>query len=271
MMRSMLFDTHVHLDDEQFAGQQEAVVTRARQAGVVGMVAVGTMAVSSQRCVALAQRYEEVFAAVGIQPNYAAEAAADDWDQVVALVRSPQVVALGETGLDRHWDFTPFPVQQDYFDRHLRLAQRCDLPVIIHMRECAADLLEMLREARGRGPLRGVLHAFTGNAATAAECLELGFTISFAGMVSYPKSTELRETARVIPPDRIVIETDAPYLSPHPHRGQRPNEPALIIHTAACLAELRGVDAHAFATQTTANARRLFGCDGKSSTGMGRR
>lgn len=255
----MLLDTHVHLDEEQFAGQQQAIVARARQAGVIGMVAVGTTAASSQKCVALAQGFEDVVAAVGIQPNYVAEAATGDWDQVVALARSPRVVALGETGLDRHWDFTPFPVQQDYFDRHLRLAQRYDLPVIIHLRDCAAELLEMLRETCGRGPLRGVLHAFSGDAATATECLELGLFISFAGMVTYPKSTELRETARGIPSDRILLETDAPYLSPHPHRGQRPNEPALLVHTAACLAQLRGVDAPLFAAQTTANARRLFG------------
>ena len=169
MVRSMLFDTHVHLDEKQFAGQQEAVVTRARQAGVVGMVAVGTTAVSSQKCVALAQCYEDVLAAVGIQPNDAAEAAADDWDQVAALVRYPQVVALGETGLDRHWDFTPFPVQQDYFDRHLRVSQQRDRAIVIHCRDAWADMMPMLRDAVSRSPLRGVLHAFSGDAALAGE------------------------------------------------------------------------------------------------------
>jgi TatD DNase family protein len=254
----MFFDTHVHLDDEQFGGQQDAVVARAVQAGVTELVAVGTTSVTSQLSVELAQRYDSVYAAVGIQPNYAGEARTGDWDRVVQLARQRRVVALGETGLDRYWDYTPFAVQQNYFDRHLQLAQQTGLPVIIHMRDCAADVLGMLRAARTRAPLRGVLHSFSGDAATAAEGLELGMWVSFSGMVTYPKSAELRETARGIPADRLVIETDAPYLSPHPQRGQRPNEPACLIHTAARLAQVRGLELATFAAQSTANARRLF-------------
>ena len=200
---------------------------------------------------------EGVYAAVGIQPNYCAQAAEGDWPRVLDLVGRPRVVAVGETGLDRHWDYTPFDVQQDYFDRHLRLSQQTGLPFIVHTRESDADVLAMLREARLRGPLTGVMHSFTGTSETAAECLELGLYISFAGMVTFKKSDALRGVAKAIPQDRILIETDSPYLSPHPLRGPR-NEPARLVHTAECLARERGVSLDEFAAQTTANARRLF-------------
>lgn len=258
----MLFDTHVHLDDELFGTQQAAVVQRASQAGVEGLVTVGTTAASSAVCVELAHRFELVFAAVGIQPNYVAQVLSGEWERVVALAQEPKVVALGETGLDRYWDYAPFPLQQDFFDRHLRLSQQLGLPVIIHMRDSAADVLAMLREARSRGVVQGVLHAFSADAATAAEALELGLYVSFAGMVTFPKSQALRDVARAIPPERLLLETDAPYLAPHPRRGQRPNEPALLALTANCLAEVRGVDVATLAGQTTANARRLFGAAG---------
>ena len=254
-----LFDTHLHLDDEQYDGARDEVVRRANTAGVQSMVAVGTTAASSQVCVDLAGQYDSVLAAVGIQPNYCAEAGEGDWDKVVSLAEQPRVVALGETGLDRYWDYTPFEVQQDYFDRHLRLSQQLDLPFIVHMRDCGSDIVEMLREARQHGPLRGVMHSFTGDAELAKECLELGLEISFAGMVTYKKSDDLRAVAASIPDGRILIETDAPYLSPHPKRGKRPNEPALIVHTAECLARVRGVDLETFSQLTTYNARRLFG------------
>ena len=165
---------------------------------------------------------------------------------------------LGETGLDRYWDHAPLDLQRDYFDRHVRLSQSCGLPFIVHMRDCEEDILEMLREARSRAALHGVMHSFSGSDATARECVELGLYISFAGMVTYKKSIELRNVAEHVPDDRILIETDAPYLSPHPKRGQRPNEPGLVIHTAACLSEVRGVGLELFAEHTTTNARRLF-------------
>lgn len=253
-----LFDTHCHLDDEQFASNRDDVVARAVESGVTTLVAVGTTAASSRDSVELAAQYDAVLAAVGIQPNYCAEAKLDDWDQIVRLSDAPKVVAIGETGLDRYWDHTPFAVQEDYFDRHIRLSQQKELPFIVHLRDCEADILRMLREARQRGPLQGVMHSYTGTAAGAAECIDLGLYISFAGMVTYKKSDELREVATTIPDDRILIETDAPYLSPHPKRGQRPNEPALVVHTAASLAETRGTSLEAFAEQTTANAKRLF-------------
>lgn len=254
----MFVDSHAHLDDEQFEGIRDEVLQRARQACVVAVVAVGTDAASSRCCVDLAGRYDQVLAAVGIQPNYCAQAKPGDWEEIVRLVDVPRVVALGETGLDRHWKYTPFDVQQDYFDRHLRLAQRNDLPVVVHMRDCEPEMLAMLQAARRQGPLRGVMHSFTGSAETAARCLELGLHLSFAGMVTYKKSGDLREIAARIPDDRLLIETDSPYLSPHPKRGHRPNEPALIVHTAACLAEVRGVPPAVLAAQTTDNARRLF-------------
>ncbi len=254
-----LFDTHCHLDDEQFDEDRAAVVQRAVESGVTRMVAVGTTASASRKCTQLASQFDSVLAAVGIQPNYCAEAGPADWETIVALASDRNVVALGETGLDRYWDHTPLDVQRDYFDRHLRLSQKLRIPFIVHMRDCDEEILVMLREARSRDELHGVMHSFTGTEATAQECLELGLDISFAGMVTYKKSIELRRIAALVPDDRILIETDAPYLSPHPKRGQRPNEPALVIHTATCLAEVRGVGLASFCEQTTRNANRLFG------------
>jgi TatD DNase family protein len=257
-VRSMLFDTHAHLDQEDFDADRADVVRRAAEAGVTRIVAVGTTGPTSRRCVELAREFPGVLAAVGIQPNYTAQVEAGDWDLVVELSQDPRVVAVGETGLDRHWDYAPLAVQQDFFDRHLRLSQERSLPFIVHTRESDADVLVMLRAARTRGHLSGVMHSFTGTAETAAECVELGLWISFAGMVTFKKSVELRALAATVPADRILIETDSPYLSPHPLRGKR-NEPANLVHTAAVLAEVRGLSLDEFSRQTTANACRLFG------------
>ena len=254
-------DTHVHLDQPEFDDDRDAVIDRFRLAGVEAVICAGISADSSLAAISLADAHEELHAAVGIQPNYCAQAAVDDFDRVTAMAEHPRVVAVGETGLDRYWDYTPFDVQQDYFDRHLRLAQQRDLPVVIHCREAEADLLPMLREAANRLPLSGVLHACSADAATVAECLALGLHISFAGNVSYTnkKFRPLREVAATIPDDRLLLETDSPYLTPHPLRGrQRRNEPALIVHTATSLAQRRGVSLEDLAAQTTANARRLF-------------
>jgi TatD DNase family protein len=253
----VLIDTHAHLDQEEFDADRDAVIARAHEAGVEAIVAIGVTAASSQAVVDLASRHASVYAAVGIQPNYAAQAEPGDWQRVLALVGRPKVVALGETGLDRYWDYSPFDVQQDYFDRHLRLSQERDLPFVVHTRESDADVLAMLRDACKRGPLRGVMHSFTGTADTAAESVALGMYISFAGMVTFKKSDALRAVAAAVPSDRILVETDSPYLSPHPLRGKR-NEPANVLHTATCLAAARGVSAEEFAAQTTANARALF-------------
>ncbi len=258
MSSPRLADTHCHLDDERFETQRDQVLARAKAAGVGEILTVAVTADSSRAAVAIAAAHSGVFAAVGIQPNYVGEVQAKDWDDVVKLAESSSVVALGETGLDRYWDHAPFTLQQEYFDRHLRLSQQLDLPFIVHMRDCDADVLAMLREARQRGPLRGVMHSFTGELATMQECLALGLHISFAGMVTYKKSGALRSIAREVPEDRILIETDAPYLSPEPVRNQRPNEPALVVHTANCLAEVRGIPVERFAELTTDNARDLF-------------
>jgi TatD DNase family protein len=253
-----LFDTHSHLDQPEFDDDRQEVITRARNAGVEDIIAVGTSADTSAACLKLATEFAGVHAAVGMQPNYLAEAKPNDWDRVVAMLGEPGVIAIGETGLDRYWDFTPFDVQQDYFDRHIRLSQERGLPFIVHMRDCDEDILVMLREALQRGPLNGVMHSFTGSRAMADECLAMGLYISFAGMVTFKKSDELRSIAAAVPGDRILVETDSPYLTPEPVRKLKRNEPAHVLHTATCLAEVRGTTLEAFAAQTTANARRLF-------------
>jgi TatD DNase family protein len=255
----MYFDTHAHLDQDHFADDRDQVVARARAAGVNDIVAIGVTAESSAACVALAAEYDEVHTAVGIQPNYVHEAAADDWDRVVELAAAMGVVAIGETGLDRYWDDAPFELQQDYFDRHLRLSQRTGLPFVVHMRECEDDVMLMLREARARGPIRGVMHSFTGAAEMASECISLGMHISFAGMVTYKKSDDLRAVSATVPLDRLLIETDSPYLSPEPVRKIRRNEPAHVVYTCECLAAARGASVQEVARATTANAKRLFG------------
>jgi TatD DNase family protein len=253
-----LIDTHAHLDDEALVADIADVLARALQSGVTTVLAVGTTAGSSERAVSLSARWPQVYAAVGIQPNYGAEASAADWDRIAALSAESKVRAIGETGLDAHWDYTPMDLQRRLFAQHLQLAQESDLPVIVHMRDCEAEVVEMLRCARAQGPLRGVMHSFTGELGTAEACLELGLHISFAGMVTYKTAEQLRRIARQIPADRLLIETDAPYLAPHPHRGRRPNEPFLLVHTARCLAEVREVCCEQLAAETTANARRLF-------------
>jgi TatD DNase family protein len=257
-----LIDTHAHLDDEQFASDLPKVVERARAAGVVQVVTVATTAASSALSVALARQYPPLFAAVGIHPNEANAAGPTDWDEVVRLVEEEKVVAVGETGLDRHWDRTPFPVQEDYFARHLELGRKRGRPVVIHCRDAGADVLRLLRaDFERHGPVRGVMHSFTGDPALAEACLAMGLLLSFAGMLTYKNAGDLREVAARVPLDRVLVETDSPYLAPVPRRGRR-NEPAHVVHTAACLAGLHGVEADALAEQTTRNAQALFGLPG---------
>ncbi len=187
------------------------------------------------------------------------EAAPGDFLLIEEMASAPRVVAIGETGLDRHWSFTPFDVQQESFARHMRLAAIRDLPFIVHMRECEPEMIAAIRSAyEEHGLLRGVMHSFTGDAAMAAECMARGLHISFAGMVTYKKSQALRDCAATIPDDRLLVETDSPYLSPEPVRSIRRNEPAHVRHTAQCLAKVRGMSVEELAAITTANARRLF-------------
>ena len=254
-----LIDTHAHLDDARFQDDLPQVLERARAAGVSSVIAIATTAPSSATCVALAARHPEVCASVGIQPNHVAEAAPDAWDAVVRLVTSSKVVAVGETGLDRHWDYTPFAAQEDYFARHLTLARQRNLAVVIHCREAEADTVRMPRADFDRhGPVRAVMHSFTGDQATADACLAMGLHISFAGMVTYKSAQALRQVAAKVPLDRLLVETDSPYLAPVPVRGQR-NEPAHVIHTAACLAAVLAVTPEVLAEKTTHNARTLLG------------
>ena len=253
-----LIDTHAHLDDDRFRDDLPAVLDRARLAGVRRVITIATTGPSSTRTVELARQYPSLSATVGIQPNEAAQAAPTDWDQVVAIASDDAVVALGETGLDRHWDFTPFPLQEDYFARHLTLARERKLPVVIHCREAEADMVRMLREDFERhGPVRGVMHSFTGDAATAEACVAMGLYISFAGMVTYKNAEALRQVAIRVPLERLLVETDSPYLAPVPVRGQR-NEPAFVAHTATRLAAERGIPVENLAAATSRNARDLF-------------
>ncbi|MCA9189601.1 MAG: TatD family hydrolase [Pirellulaceae bacterium] len=265
-----LIDTHAHLDDHALASQLSAVLDRARDAKVPQIIAIGTSAASSRRCVELASQHAGVFAAVGIQPNHCSEVEPGDWDAIVTMARSPKVVAVGETGLDCYWNDVPFDVQRDYFDRHLRLSQDTGLPFIVHMREtdkpgkffaddaCVTAILDMLTAARNRGELAGVMHSYTGTASRVEAFVSLGMYVSFAGMLTFKKSEALRSAAQLVPLDRLLVETDSPYLSPEPFRGRRPNEPARVVHTATTLAEIRGITLDDLSRQTTANARRLF-------------
>lgn len=251
-----LFDTHAHLASQQLESQINEVLDRALEAGLEGVVAIGTCPQDSDRCVKIANQHPMVSAAVGIQPNGCHHTSREGWELICELAKDSQVVAIGETGLDRYWDDCPFDVQQLWFDKHIELSQRLEKPLVIHMRECEQDIIDWLRKFDR--PIRGIMHSYTGTEAAAEACLELGLHISFAGMVTFKKSDELRRVAATIPLERLLIETDSPYLSPHPHRSQRPNEPALVEHTLRCLAELFDMSPDDLAEQTTANAKRLF-------------
>jgi TatD DNase family protein len=252
-----MIDTHAHLDDPRLRSDFVGVLDRARLAGVVQVVAIGTTAEDSAAVLELTRAHRGIFAAVGIHPNDAAEAAEGDWSSIIDLAGRPGVVALGETGLDRYWDRTPFPIQQEWFGRHLDLAHRLDLPVVIHCRDCQRDLIEQMK-GLGRS-VRGVQHSFTGTWDDARAFLDLGLHLSFAGMLTYTNKSldALRDVAARVPLDRILVETDSPYLSPHPFRG-RTNEPARVVLTARRLAEIRERPAEELARITTDNARSLF-------------
>jgi TatD DNase family protein len=254
-----IIDTHAHLDHPQLLGNIDAVLDQARQAKVARIVCVGCTLESSRRAVALAERHASVFAAVGIHPNDANDAHQDDWQPLRQLMEHPRVVAVGETGLDRHWDDTPWEVQLESFRWHWQASHQSGLPMIIHLRDGETEMLEYLEQAAGRyGTLSGVLHSFTGSLATAQRAIQLGLHIGLAGMLTFKNAANLREVARQLPLDRLVVETDAPYLTPEPHRGERPNHPAHVLHTLECLAKLHGVSTDQMAAHTTANAERLF-------------
>ena len=256
-MTLRLFDTHAHLNVDAFDDDLDQTVQRARDAGVEAIMVIGIDVKSSRRACDLAAEYPGyLFAAVGIQPNSAAEADEGDFAIIEDLAGYPGVRAIGETGLDCYWDDTPIEMQHDYFDRHMQLCRHCALPMVIHMRESGVLIVDQLKRQTSIPP--GVMHSFTGDWECAKECLDMGLHVSFAGMVTFKKSDDLRDVARRVPDDRLLVETDSPYLSPEPFRGKRPNEPARVQHTLRCLAEIRGVSAESLAEKTTENARRLF-------------
>lgn len=251
------FDSHCHLDPMRYGEDLPTVLQRARAAGVQFLNVIGTRAADSASAAMLAEQEEGVTAAAGIHPNDAADADDDEWDAVVRLVESGRVQSVGETGLDWYRDSAPPERQREFFDRHIRLAQRVGLPLVIHTRESTDDVLAMLREAMQRGPLTPVLHSFTGTAEQAAEAVTLGCFLGFAGMATFRSGGAVRDVAVSVPLDRLLIETDSPFLSPEPLRGRR-NEPAHVVHTARCLALARGETLAELAAATTANAQRLF-------------
>ena len=261
-------DTHAHLADEAFSERLEEVLSRAMVARVTRILCVGVDAGASASAVSLASRIggekmPAVWASVGIHPNYAHQERPGDWESIVALttnshVGGSRVCALGETGLDRYWDDCPFEVQKKNFTRHWELSRSTGLPVIIHSRDGDAEMLDALRNEYKHGELRGVMHSFSSTLEVALECVAMGLYISFSGMLTYKKNDVLRDVAAKIPEDRLLVETDCPYLSPEPKRATRPNEPSLMVHTGEVLGKVRGWTIAETAERTTANALRLF-------------
>lgn len=256
-----IIDTHCHLDEEAFAEDVDAVIAAAQEAGVFAIVTIGTDAASSRRSIALAERFPGVvYSTVGIHPNYTAAAEPGDWEVIEELASHPSVVALGETGLDRHWDYAPIELQQDYFTRHMELSDRIGKPFVIHCRDADDEVRSMLRDVAAKQTLNAVMHSFCQTQEAAEECLQLGLHLSFTGMLTFRRNDELRALAGSLPRDRVFVETDAPYLSPMPNRGRR-NEPAFVRFTLNCLAETQGLEPDEMAEITTANACRFFGIE----------
>lgn len=252
-----LFDTHAHLHFPELLADLDAVLERARAAGVTGMVTIGTDRETNPAAVALAERLPDVYATVGIHPHDAGEATDADFEAMERLARgSAKVVALGEMGLDFFRDLSPRDVQETVLRRQLEMARRLRKPVVIHCRDAHPQVLTILSEERV-GEVGGVMHCFSADVEVAKRCLDLGLAISLAGPVTYKNARALPDVARFVPADRLVVETDCPFLPPHPHRGQR-NEPAWVAITAAHVAELRGVAPEAFGEIVTENAHRLF-------------
>jgi len=252
-----LFDTHAHLHFPDFAADLDAVLDRARAAGLAGLVTIGTDRETNAAAVALAERLPDVYATVGIHPHDAAEATDADFAEMERLARaSSKVVALGEMGLDFFRTLSPRDTQERVFRRQLALARAVGKPVVVHCREAHDDTVAILAEARV-GEIGGVMHCFSGDVGMAKRCLDLGLFISLAGPVTYKNARALPDVARFVPDDRLVVETDCPFLPPQPHRGQR-NEPAYVALTVARVAELRGAHPDALGEHLVLNAARLF-------------
>jgi len=246
-----LVDSHCHLDDEKFDSDREQVMERALAAGVEMMMAIGT---GSELDVAIrqAERYPFIYATIGVHPHDAAKATEETFAQLRDLASHPKVLAVGEIGLDYHYDFSPREVQHSVFERQFEIAAEFGKPIVIHTREAWEDTLARVTAL----PNGGIMHCFTGDRGQAEQALERGFHLSFGGVLTFPKAEELREAARIVPEERLLVETDCPYLAPVPHRGKR-NEPAFVVDTARRLAEVRGTTVEAIAEVTTRNFRGL--------------
>jgi TatD DNase family protein len=253
----MLIDSHCHLDFDDFAGDLDGIVGRAQAAGVTRMVTISTRVKQRDRLVAITDRFPDVYCSVGTHPHHAHEELDLTTTDLVALTRHHKTVAIGEAGLDYHYDLSPREAQERGFRTHIAAARETGLPLVIHSREADADMAAILEEETGKGAFPAVLHCFTGGRDLAQRAIALGLFISFTGILTFKKSDELRAIAAELPADRILVETDAPYLAPGRHRGKR-NEPSYVVETARVLAETRNVAFEEIARQTTENFFRLF-------------
>ena len=253
----MLVDSHCHLDYLERDGDLADVVERAHDAGVGCMVTIGTKLTEFDAVRAIAERYETVYCSVGVHPHEAAAEGQGSPDRLIALTEHPKVVGIGETGLDYYYEHSPRDEQQRSFRAHIAAARATDLPLIVHTRDADDDTIAILQDEYAKAPFRGLIHCFTAGPALAAAALEIGFCISMAGIVTFKKAEALRDVAAMVPPERLLVETDAPYLAPEPKRGKR-NEPAFVAHTAARLAALKDMTPADLAETTTANFFRLF-------------
>ncbi|MHC4912418.1 MAG: TatD family hydrolase [Planctomycetota bacterium] len=252
-----LIDTHCHLTFEQFTSDVDAVIERSKAATVTGWITVGTDIQDSRKAVEVADRFANMYAAVGIHPHEAKNATDQIMDELKKLAQSEKVVAIGETGLDFHYNFSELPAQREIFAQHLKIAAELNLPVIIHCREAFDETLDIL-ERHGGGVEKVVFHCFSGSADQARIVLDRGFHISFTGVVTFKNAEATRRAAEVVPLDRLMLETDCPYMSPEPMRRQKVNEPALMVHTARFLAELENMPLPDFAKAATATSRVFF-------------
>jgi TatD DNase family protein len=255
--RMTIIDSHCHLDFPDFAEDLDGVVERARAAGVERMITIGTKMSKAGGVVGIAEQYDDVFFTVGTHPHEAAGEDAEDFDAMRAFARHPKCVGIGEAGLDYHYNNAPRDVAQRVFRGHIALARELDLPLVIHARDADDDMAAILSDEMGQGRFSALLHCFTSSRQLAETALDLGLSISFSGVVTFKKSEGLRAIARDVPLDRILVETDAPYLAPTPHRGRR-NEPAFVVATAAVVAEARGITPEALAEATHANTHAIF-------------
>jgi TatD DNase family protein len=253
----MLIDSHCHLDFPDFAAELDAVVTRARAAGVGRMVTISTRVKKHAQVLGIAEKFPDVFCSVGTHPHHAHEELDIDAAALVAIAQHPKVVAIGEAGLDYHYDTSPRDAQEQGFRAHIAAARETGLPLVIHSREADADMARILKEETGKGAFPAVLHCFTGGRDLAFSAIELGLYVSFTGIITFKNSGPLREIAAALPAERVLVETDSPYLAPVPYRGKR-CEPAYVLETAEVLAETRGVTRDDIARQTTDNFFRLF-------------